>query len=169
LLPVGGIPSAAFISRLVHRVAEFIPAAIKNRRRVLNWGEVVSGMLRMLLASEVLDVLVGPPADIGTPRGDLQLESSNDINVKEDDAWFDNLLRRIAAHRGQDLAVIEAKARSIIARAEAIRYIQLGNPEAIIIDDGKTRERLSEEKGTPLETTPQSVETIGSAGNDASP
>ena len=67
------------------------------------------------------------------------------INVKEDDGWFDNLLRRIATHRGQDLAVIEAKARSIIARAEAIRYIQLGNPESIIIDDGKTRERLSEE------------------------
>lgn len=147
LLPVGGVASAAFVSRLILRIADFIPAAIKDRRRVLSWGEVVSGMLRMLLASEVLDVFIGPPADIGTPRYNLQLETNDDINVNEDELWFDNLLRKIAAHRGQDLAAIEEKARSIIARAEAIRYMQLGNPEAIIIDDGKTRERLSAANG----------------------
>ncbi|HML07875.1 MAG TPA: CHAT domain-containing protein [Xanthobacteraceae bacterium] len=145
LLPVGGLSSAAFISRLVYRVAEFVPTAIAARGRVLNWTEVVSGMLRRFLASELLDALVGPPGDADTPQGKLLVKAGEDIDVREDNHWFDNLLERIAENRGQHLAAIQAKAQSLIARAEAIRYIQLGNPELIIIDDGKTRERLAED------------------------
>ena len=33
----------------------------------------------------------------------------------------------------------------MLARAEAIRYVQIGNPEMIIIDDGKTKDRLAED------------------------
>jgi CHAT domain-containing protein len=145
LLPVGGLSSAAFISRLVYRIADFVPSAIAARRRALNWTEVVSGMLRRFLASEILDALVGPPEDIDTPRGKLLFKAGEDIDLREDEHWFDNLLDGIAENRGQNLAAIQAKAQSVIARAEAIRYIQLGNPELIIIDDGKTRERLAED------------------------
>jgi hypothetical protein len=106
--------------------------------------EVVSGMLRMVLASEILNGLVGPPDDMDTPRARFQLRANEDINVEEDEGWFDNLLEGIAEHRQQEITLVGAKAQSIIARAEAIRYIQLGNPELIIIDDGKTRERLEE-------------------------
>lgn len=148
LLPVDGLSSAAFVSRLVYRIADFIPSAIAARRRVLNWTEVVSGMLRRILASEILDTLVGPPEGADTPQAKLLFTAGEDIDVKEDEHWFDNLLANIAENRGQNLAVIQAKAQSIIARAEAIRYIQLGNPEFIIIDDGKTRDRLAEDADT---------------------
>lgn len=40
---------------------------------------------------------------------------------------------------------MQAKAASVLARAEAIRYVQIGNPEMIIIDDGKTKDRLAED------------------------
>jgi hypothetical protein len=96
----------------------------------------------MFLASEILDGLVGPPNDVDTPRGKLQVRANEGINLNEDEHWFDNLLDGIAEHRKQDVAAVRAKAQSIIARAEAIRYIQLGNPELIIIDDGKTKDRL---------------------------
>jgi len=145
LLPVGGLASAAFISRLVYRVADFVPGAIADRGRALSWTEVVSGMLRMFLASEILDGLVGPSADVDTPRWKLQMQANEDINLKEDEHWYDHLLASIAAHRRQDLNSVQMKAQSIIARAEAIRYIQLGNPELIVIDDGKTKDRLAAE------------------------
>jgi hypothetical protein len=67
-----------------------------------------------------------------------------DINAREDEAWFDNLLKNISEHRKQDIATIEARAHSIIARADSIRYVQLGNPETILIDDGGTQKRIEE-------------------------
>jgi hypothetical protein len=135
LLPVGGFASASFISRLVYRLADFLPAALAAHKRVLNWTEVIAGMLRMLYASEVLDALVGPPAPLETPRGKIQSITSMDINTG-DEHWYDNLLDRIAKHRGEPRDHIESKAKAVLARCEAIRYVQLGNPETILIDDG---------------------------------
>jgi hypothetical protein len=157
LLPVGGFASASFIARLVYRIADFIPAALKARRRSLNWTEVVSGMLRMLLASEVLDALIGTPADEDAPRWKLQVETNTDINSNQDDHWFDNLLAKIAEHRKQDLAVVEAKVQAIIARAEATRYVQLGNPELLMIDDGGPKGPAFEEQGGAVPQEPESI------------
>jgi len=139
LLPVGAYQSAQFIGRLVLRLTDFLPTAL--RQRALNWTEVVSGMLRMLLASEVLDSLVGPPAPEGTPRARLQLQANMDINMREDDRWFDNLLHAIADNNKQEPSIVASKAQAIIARAEAIRYVQLGNPETILIDNDEPKDR----------------------------
>jgi CHAT domain len=68
LLPVNGFQSASFVARLIYRLADFIPAALSSRKRVLNWTEIISGMLRMTFASEVLDELIGPPDREGSPR-----------------------------------------------------------------------------------------------------
>jgi hypothetical protein len=145
LLPVGGVSSAGLISRLVYRITDFVPGAIAARRRALNWTEVISGMLRMFLASELVAGLVGLPDGVDTARRQLQIRANEDINLREDEHWFDNLLGGIAEHRKQDIGAVRAKAQSIIARAEAIRYVQLGNPELIIIDDGRTKDRLAED------------------------
>ncbi|MBX9590840.1 MAG: CHAT domain-containing protein [Hyphomonadaceae bacterium] len=144
LLPVNGPASAVFIARLLLRIVEFLPAALAEKKRALNWTEVVSGMLRMLLASEMLDALVGPPAIPDTPRGKMQSQANIDINVREEDGWFDNLLERIAAHRGEALATVASKAETVIARSQAIRYVQLGNPEMILIEDGEVGKRVME-------------------------
>ena len=60
-------------------------------------------MLRMLLASEHLDALVGPPAPTESPRGQIQLKANVDINTG-DPSWFDNLLANIAEHRLNPIA-----------------------------------------------------------------
>jgi hypothetical protein len=144
LLPVDGPASASFIARLVYRIAEFVPSALRARTRVLNWNEVIGGMLRMLLATEILDALVGPPDEEGTPRYDMQLAANIDINTREAGDWFENLLKAIATHRGEPVERIQSHARAVIARAEAIRYVQLGHPESILIDDGEVRKHLEQ-------------------------
>jgi hypothetical protein len=144
LLPVGGFASASFIARLVYRIADFLPAVLAAKKRVLNWTEVIAGMLRMLYASELLDVLVGPPAPAESPRRKIQTAANVDINSR-DDNWYDTLLDRIAEHRGDPRERVESKARGVLARCEAIRYIQLGNPETILIDDGTIWNRVMEE------------------------
>jgi len=141
LLPVDARASAMFVSRLIYRIADFIPLAISSFDRVLCWTEVISGMLRMQFASEHLDRLVGPPAAPDSPRGRLQYAANMDINSFVE-AWYDNLLHRIAQHLGKPDDAIASQARGIVARSEAIRYVQLGNPESILIDDGSVRERV---------------------------
>ena len=140
LLPVDGRASAAFVARLIYRLADFIPAALKARRRVLNWTEVISGMQQMLLASELLDVLVGP-ITAGSARERLQTEANVHINGG-DGGWYEWLHDAIAAHRREKPEQIARRAHAIVARSEAIRYVQLGNPENILIDDGSIEDQI---------------------------
>jgi hypothetical protein len=145
LLPVDGPASAAFIARLVYRIADFIPAVLSAKIRVLNWTEIISGLLRMLLASEILDALVGPPAPKGTPRARLQTIANVEINSREFGDWYERLLGAIAKYRGEEFETVRSKARNVLARSEAIRYVQLGNPETILIDDGEIRKQVLQE------------------------
>jgi hypothetical protein len=135
LLPLGGASSGEFIGRLAYRLADFIPAALSVQKRVLNWTELVSGMQRMFLASEILNALVGPPDLEGSPRQTLQIQANVHINSYEPD-WFDKLLAGVAGHRNETLDDVARRAARAIAASEAIRYIQLGHPENILIDDG---------------------------------
>ena len=61
LLPVNAVTAAAFISRLLLRMVEFIKVAADNRV-VLTWREVISGMTRMAYTSEVRHLLTGRAA-----------------------------------------------------------------------------------------------------------
>lgn len=142
MLPVDGMGSASFVTRLIYRLADFLPAALSMKKRVLDWTEVISGMLRMLLATEILDALVGPPSGLRTPRGLMQRDANMDINGDRPD-WYERLIQRIAEHRGESAQAVTNRAKGIIARSEAIRYVQLGNPESIAIDDGSVFARFA--------------------------
>jgi hypothetical protein len=95
-------------------------------------------MQRMFLASETLNALVGRPDVEGSPRQTLQLQANVHINSYDPD-WFDKLLAGIAEHRNEKLGDVARRAARAIAASEAIRYIQLGHPETILIDDGSVR------------------------------
>jgi len=138
LLPLGGASSAMFVARLVYRLADFIPSVLSAKKRVLNWTEIVSGMQRMFLASEVLNALVGTPDIEGSPRQTMQLQANMDINTGEG-AWFENLLAGIAEYRTEEYDVVAKRVSRVIALSETIRYIQLGHPESVLVDDGSIR------------------------------
>jgi hypothetical protein len=156
---IGGLRQLAWLP-LVLRISEFIPAALRARTRVLSWNEVIGGMLRMLFASEMLNALVGPPDKDGTPRSDMQTAANADINTYEDENWFDNLLKAISSFRNEPLEKVVSRARAVTARAEAIRYVQLGHPEAILIDDGEVLERLKQAANEIMPTMGQHESSI---------
>lgn len=138
LLPIDGMAAALFIARLLYRLADFLPAALSANRRVLNWTEVVTGMQRMTVTSEILDALVNKADGVFTPRGRLQTEANRYINTGMPD-WYERLLADIARHRGETVDGVAILAERVVARSEAIRYVQLGHPENILIDDGSVR------------------------------
>jgi len=139
LLSLRGTSSAEFVVRLVYRLVDFIPEAAQ--KRVLNWTEILSGMQRMFLASEILRGLIGPPDIEGSPRWKMEREANMDINSYDPD-WFENLLSRIAEYRGEEYDFILERVSRIIALSEAIRYVQLGHTESIRVDDGGIREQF---------------------------
>lgn len=138
LLPVGGTAAAVFIARLLYRLADFLPAALSAKYRVLNWTEVVSGMLRMTVATEILNELVNTTDGLFTAREQLLTAANGYINSGTPD-WYEHLIADIAEHRGETVEVVTKLSNRIVARCEAIRYVQLGHPENILIDDGSVR------------------------------
>lgn len=155
LLPVGGQEAAQFIARFLYRLAAFIPDALAARHRVLNWTEIVTGMQRMIVTSEILDGLVNKADGPFTARGRIQSAANLNINTGKPD-WYERLLADIARHRGETVEAVTTLAERVVARSEAIRYIQLGHPENILIDDG----------GIHAAVVPEPLRDIGAIGVD---
>lgn len=131
LLPIGGREGAVFIARLLLRLGQFIPALLKARVRAVEWIEVVSGLLRMTLATETVDAMVKDR------KAGMRLKAVANIDINSGHPeWYDRMLVNIAAASGLEEAAVRRRARGVLARSEAIRYVQLGSPEAITIDDG---------------------------------
>ncbi|MFK0332702.1 CHAT domain-containing protein [Rhizobium sp. NPDC090275] len=131
-LPVDGRRSAMLIGRLMHRLAEFTPNAVRAYGRAITWTEIVSGMLRMSLATEIISELTGPPGS--ATFDELQGHANVEINGL-DSHWFDKLIDRLAGVRGLAPSAIRPSVLAAIAKSDTIRYTQLGNPEAIILSD----------------------------------
>jgi len=149
LLPIGGREGALFAARLLYRLHAFIPAALASGWRVLNWTEIISGMLRMTLISELLDDLVAPlPSKIREERRfhDLQVQANLWINSGEQD-WYPRFVEALAEEIHLNAAQIRLRASRVIARSQTVRYVQLGNPEMIRIGD----QSIAAELGVPSE------------------
>lgn len=72
-----------------------------------------------------------------------KIQTSANVEINSGDPeWFDKLIGRVAGYRNQDVAEVMGMTSDMIARCEAIRYVQLGNPETILIDDGRVSESV---------------------------
>jgi hypothetical protein len=124
-LPVGGFSSADFVARLMHRLAEYIPAMLKAVEHPLSWLEVIAGMLRMTVATEIINELVGVHGAIQTRQ-----RANIDINSRRTD-WFERLVENLAPEIDEEPTRVRKRALAAIARSDAIRYTHIGNPERI--------------------------------------
>lgn len=128
-LPVGGFSSAVFVARLMHRLAEYIPAMMKAVEHPLSWLEVIAGMLRMTVATEIINDLCGVQGAMQTRQN-----ANIDINSRRTD-WFERLVENLVPETGEELTRVRKKALAAIARSDAIRYTHLGNPERLCFFD----------------------------------
>lgn len=131
LLPIGGIAGAVFIARLLKRLGYYLPAVLKENQRVYNWCEVVTGLMRMVLGTDMVNGIV-KDEDLAT---NLKIRANFHINGREPD-WYDAIIADIAEATHSEPAVVARRTRNIMARSDAVRYVQLGWPESILIDDG---------------------------------
>ncbi|WP_441228396.1 CHAT domain-containing protein [Tardiphaga sp. 20_F10_N6_6] len=132
VFPLLAQDAALFTARLVYRVAEYIPAALKSYDQAITWTEIISGMLRMQLLTDFLRLLESKGLIDDAAYREIHLEGNMAINGRVDDPFahlIDNLegrgLARSDMNRYLELAV---------ANSSVISYLQIGRPETIIID-----------------------------------
>lgn len=132
-LPINGGLAAMFIARLIFRIFEFVPIALKVRE-ILTWREVVSGMLRMSYTTELTRLLVryGKLSISDTARDRIQLVANKAINARQGD-WYEQYLKALASESRMDINNIRKMVVQWASITDSHKYIQLGSPENVVI------------------------------------
>lgn len=139
LLPISGRLAAVFIGRLIFRIFEFVPMALKIRE-ILTWREVISGMVRMSYTTEVTRLLVKyaklPIAEAS--RGRIQLAANIAINNRSGD-WYETYLENLAHETNMGVEDLHNLIMRWASLTDALKYVQLGSPENVIITTNSIR------------------------------
>jgi hypothetical protein len=133
MLPIHGAKAAMFNARLIFRLREFLPIATKVRP-VLTWREVVSGMLRMTHTIEVLLQLeaLRRVTVSEEQRWAVQLAANEAINSR-DAMWHERFLSALARASGIAVDGLRGEIERYVGLTDAMKYVQLGCPENIVI------------------------------------
>lgn len=133
VLPLDARDAASFAARLVYRVSEFVPGAIKLFDQAITWTEVISGLLRMQLLTDFLRHLEGKNAIDHDTYMRIHLEGNEAINGRAVDPFAVVLdaLEKTGLTKGS----LKLDLDTAVANSSALSYLLIGRPETIIIDD----------------------------------
>lgn len=133
MLPVNGKKAAMFIGRLLFRIMELLPIATKHSLK-LTWRDVISGMLRMSYATEVMMLLKknGGAAYQGLNFDDAQFVANREINARNP-KWYDMFRNELSRLTQISVEIIDHDIAKWASMTDSMKYVQLGNPESIII------------------------------------
>ncbi|QSB44019.1 CHAT domain-containing protein [Tsuneonella flava] len=144
VFPLHATHAAVFAARLLYRVSEFIPAAVKMYGRSITWLEVVSGMLRRQALTDILHHLESKdlvPQDWSV-EATIELQMLADVSGPDP---FANVQAEMAKW-GLPMAEIEREIHSALASSSTISYLHLGRPETIIINSVKNLQNFFAEE-----------------------
>lgn len=140
VLPLDARDAAAFVARLVFRVSEFIPAAIRDFDQAITWTEVISGLLGMQLLTDFLRHLLDKKAIDDETYRQIHLEGNRAINGRAEDPF--SVVLDALEKIGLSKSSLTLDLEMALANSSVISYLLVGRPETILIDD---RERVAEQ------------------------
>ncbi|MFG1379346.1 hypothetical protein [Xanthobacter autotrophicus] len=145
VLPIRSRDAAIFLVRLMLRAISFGNAMNANGRSAA-WTNIVGGALRMQLASDIVRSL-GAQGLIPEDRvAEIHLEANHDINPpNERTDWLPRLKERCIEAGGLNQDQWTTAYTGILAGSDVIRYVNIGNPEAILISDERVLKRAMQE------------------------
>ena len=141
LLPIEAGRAAVFIGRMLYRLADFFPATIGVRGEAIQWSEFVSGMLRMQLLTDLLRPYLENGLLNPEEYDNIHFRGNVEINLRRSD-WFDVVTYLTSEHTELQLNHVQNDFRSRIPVSDTVRYVHMGNPETILVDDSSTMDRV---------------------------
>lgn len=132
VFPLYAPTAATFIARLLYRISVFVEAAINIRQRSLTWLEIVSGMIRMQLLSDLNHALLDAKLIDEAIYQAVGSRGNAVINGEHTDPFSEIL--NLFEESGVPRVHLERIFETVIANSSAISYLHLGRPETILID-----------------------------------
>ena len=134
LLPISALKSSLFIARLVLRISEYIPLVTNSIGHSLRWSSVVHGLQQMSYFSELVDVLQHRLESQITPEQKMSVQMEvNKAVFDMDPAWYETSKERLSREFGKSEQHIDEVLGTWGQLPDTVKYIQLGNPEQILI------------------------------------
>lgn len=142
VFPLHAFHAAVFTSRLLYRVSDYIPAAVDRFQRSLTWLEVVSGMLRRQLTTDIIRHLEAQrlivEADARNMFQQMHWLADSDL----DDPFLH--IRRALLDYGISESELDREIHTAIATSSTISYLHLGRPETILINSAENLKKWTE-------------------------
>jgi hypothetical protein len=132
VFPLHASHAAMFTARLLYRVSDYIPAAIKLFKRSLTWLEVVSGMLRRQVTTDILRHLEAAGLIGKDDSLDMHLQMHGLVDSQLDDP-FSNVFQALLRY-GIPKDRLDREIYNAIATSSTISYLHIGRPETILIN-----------------------------------
>ena len=144
VFPLHATHAAIFAARLLYRVSEFIPSAVKMFGRSITWLEVVSGMLRRQALTDILYHL----EEKALLPGGWSIEATTDLHMLADVSSPDPFANVQAEMAKWDVPKddLEREIHSALASSSTISYLHLGRPETILINSVENLEKFFAEE-----------------------
>lgn len=132
VFPLHASHAAIFTARLLYRVSNYVPAAIGMFKRSLTWLEVVSGMLRRQLVTDILRHLKEQGLITEADWHELHLRLCAMGDLQDGEAF--SQIRQTLLDYGIPAATLDRETHAAIAASNMISYLHLGRPETILIN-----------------------------------
>ncbi|HEY5722435.1 MAG TPA: CHAT domain-containing protein [Allosphingosinicella sp.] len=132
LLPIDASDAAEFAARLLLRIANGIEPIIKVVGRAVLWSEIVGGLLRMKMSTDVATPFLKSGQIPLENYRELRQEANVRINLGDFD-WYEWQVAELAKRCGLTAGEVESITGEAIAVSDAIRYVHMGNPESIAV------------------------------------
>jgi hypothetical protein len=131
VLPVESNIAAMLGARLLFRIYEYLPRVTNELRQSVRWDNVFAMMQRMMYVTELV---MSMPTRAGRDEGWRQAvlaRATLTIHTKYD--WYEIVRDDISQSSGLSTDEIETRRKDKLSFPESLKYVQLGNPESIII------------------------------------
>jgi len=141
VLPIDAIAAATLTSRLIWRIVGYLPLQIRRLERPVTWTEVIGGMLRLQLVTDMLRHFLRKGL---IPKDQFEghmMHCCMEVNLLKDDPFAEVRARLIGS--GLDTSRVDRELRLAVATSSVISYRNIGRPETILIDDQSRLEGLT--------------------------
>ena len=122
-----------FTGRLLFRIYQLLPELTTGElRRAVRWDGVVSLLQRMQYIWELVHKLQDRHGNEGDWILEVLKKTTQHIHNEGQD-WYEHSVKTIVSEAKLTSEEIELCRREDLAFAETMKYLQLGNPESILI------------------------------------
>lgn len=132
-LPILADEASTFIARLLLRIQLYLPRRLSSSDgRSIRWSSFVAGMIRRTFYSELFELMAKKFALTLDVKSALNYFAGARVDPLHEN-WHEDIMQYASIETGIDIDVIEQLMKDSFALPECLKYIQMGNPESIIL------------------------------------